>query len=82
MSIANEKALIQAEISALKATLLEDRKLIETNFTEIIDQINPFKRIEMSIHSIVTKTLSRPTDAKPFISDLIQVCNKIQVFKF
>ncbi len=42
----NERVLIQQEIAKLKAKRSEDRKMIQNNFSVIIDQLNPFKKIQ------------------------------------
>ena len=82
MSKLNERLLIQQEIALLKVKLSDDRKLIQEQVLNTMDQLNPFKNLKASVTSFVELNLTKLVASNPVTNGLIKVCNKIQSLKF
>jgi hypothetical protein len=82
MSKLNERLLIQQEIALLKVKISDDRKLIQEQILNTMDQLNPFKNLKASVTSFVELNLTKLVASNPVINGLIKVCNKIQSLKF
>ena len=82
MSNLNERLLIQQEIALLKVKISDDRKLIQEQVLNTMDQLNPFKNLKASVTSFVELNLAKLVASNPVTNGLIKVYNKIQSLKF
>ena len=82
MSKLNERLLIQQEIALLKVKISDDRKLIQEQVLNTMNQLNPFKNLKASVTSFVELNLAKLVASNPVTNGLIKVYNKIQSLKF
>ena len=73
MKNGDEKTLIQEEISLLKLQIIQDRVMIQENLSELMDNLNPLKKIESTLNSFITLTFCKLSKPKSFLSELLEI---------
>lgn len=75
MSKIDERSLIEQEIALLKAKRSDDRKMIQQNFLELMDELNPIKKIHKSLNATIDHLFDRLDCLKPLISKIKNLLN-------
>lgn len=66
----DERILIQQEISVIKTKRSDKRKMIQQNFLEVMDQLNPIAKLQTAANASIDHLFDKLDCIKPFISKI------------